>query len=436
MKKFDPKFNLLGFFIITTLVALIARIIWILYIPNEPISDFAVYQNIAVGLANGNVLPEFGYQGMGYPAFLSVFYWIFNSSNIIIAKWLNVILSILTLIFIFFTLKKFLKNSYLIGITYLVIAFLPNHIAYTSVLGTEVLTNFLFSMIIFIQISTLSIKYKYPLLGFVIGLATLTKPYFLAYPLLLMVIEWLNKKDWKQTILIGLVTFIVLQVTISPWTIYNYQRYGKIVSVSSNGGVVLYLNNNDDNKWGHYINPNDVTKTPEFERKLNATDPKTPAQDEVFKEEAINWIKNNPTKFIRLGKLRVNNTFLTTSWDIPQYTMNGIDLNNISAKNLRAYTIVYTVLNQFLHYMTLIGFVYVLYKGLEIFLSLFSLKKRLDYYDLIPALNIAMFVAIPFVFEGQPRYNFPVLFLLIISMVSFFSLIYRFIIRFTNQEKR
>jgi hypothetical protein len=432
MNKQIIKMNLSSFFIITILIAIVARIIWILTIPNLPISDFGEYQNIASSLAEGVIPSGFGYQGMGYPAFLSIFYRIFGSNDIIIAKVLNVILSTLTLLFIFFILKRIFQNKLIIGIIFFIIALLPNHIAYTSVVGTEVLTNFLFALLIWIQVSTLKNKYKYPLLGVLIGLATLTKPFFLAYPILLMVIEWLNKKDFKQTILLGMVTFILLQVTISPWTIYNYKRYGELVPVSSNGGVVLYINNNEDNKWGTYMGADQVTKTPEFEEKISQLAPKSPAFEHALKEEAIKWIKNNPLEFIKLGIFRVENTFLNTPWDIPQYTMNGIDLTNISEKNLKLYTIVFQSLYTFLYFMTVFGLLYGLFCCIEIVMSLFSLKKKLDYFKIIPTLNIAMFLAVHFVFEGQPRYNFPVLFLFVINSVLFCTLVFKGFYRLKN----
>ncbi|PLR78263.1 hypothetical protein CU633_07040 [Bacillus sp. V3-13] len=416
--------NLNHFFIISLLLALIVRLMWIYYIPNETISDFAVYHRIATSLADGKVPADFGYQGMGYPALLSVFFKLFGTNDIMIAKVLNVVLSIITLVFIFLILKKLIKNPYVISIVFLLISFLPNHIAYTNVVGTEVLTNFFFSLIILLQVSSLKNKYRYPLLGFIIGLATLTKPYFLVYPLVLGVMEWLNKKDIKKAILIGLVSFLFLQLTISPWTFFNYQRSGQFVPVSSNGGTVLFLNNNADNKTGTYMDPDHVTTSQAFKEKISKLEPKTIAADEAYKEEALKWIINNPLDFVKLGLLRVKNTFFTNPWDIPQYTMTGIDFHNLSETNNKIYTISYQLLDGFLLVTNILGFIYVFMNVFIILFTMFKKNKKLSYLQIIPTLNIGMFTLIHFVFEGQPRYAFPVLFLLVLSAVLMIIFIY------------
>ncbi len=62
------------------------------------------------------------------------------------------------------------------------------------------------------------------------------------------------------------------------------------------------------------------------------------------------------------------------------------------------------------------GMIYLLLNLITLLRGLFSRRLVLSDAILIPSLNTAFFLAIYFVFEGQPRYNYPVLFLFVISL--------------------
>ncbi|MCS4524003.1 glycosyltransferase family 39 protein [Clostridium botulinum] len=122
-----------------------------------------------------------------------------GSNDIILGKILNVIFSSITLIIILNILLKVFHNKKLIYITLFIITFLPNYIAYNNVLGSEVLITLLLSIIIYLQLCNFNNKFRYAIIGLFIGLATLTKPFFILYPVIIAITEWLKNKNIKET---------------------------------------------------------------------------------------------------------------------------------------------------------------------------------------------------------------------------------------------
>lgn len=117
-----------------------------------------------------------------------------GSNDIILGKILNVIFSSITLIIILNILLKVFHNKKLIYITLFIITFLPNYIAYDNVLGSEVLITLLLSIVIYLELCNFNNKFRYAIIGLFIGLATLTKPFFIMYPVIIAITEWLKTK--------------------------------------------------------------------------------------------------------------------------------------------------------------------------------------------------------------------------------------------------
>lgn len=137
------KSNLLYFFAIT-LVGIIFRMIWVFKIPNQPVSDFKGYYNLALSIYRGISLYQagLGWQGMGYPVILGFFFRLIGHAGILTAKGFNVFISACTLVIFYLAIKKMTDRISIVFMAYTILALLPNYIAYNNVLGTEVLFNF------------------------------------------------------------------------------------------------------------------------------------------------------------------------------------------------------------------------------------------------------------------------------------------------------
>jgi 4-amino-4-deoxy-L-arabinose transferase-like glycosyltransferase len=261
-------------------------------------------------------------------------------------------------------------------------------------------------------------------------LAALTKPFFLAYPVIIAVYWWLEKKDIKQ-ILVSLLTVVVLMATvIAPWTYRNYQKFSQFIPVSSNGGYVLYLNNNSENYDGGYMRVEKADTYAKVENQIKR-EPGEPEgsfkhrRGKLFGKEAKNWIIHHPTTFAVLGFLRVQKTFFKGAPDLSAWAMNH--LKEEKQKGPSLYQEIFTPrrMNAFLAFasfclyiLSTFGFLYVFVYAKDVLLVLFRRREPLPPIIVLPVLHIAFFIAVYFVFEGQPRYSFPILFMFTICLAA------------------
>lgn len=415
-------------------MATIVRILWVLYIPNFPISDFATYQKLAVNVSKGwgHILDgaPVAFQGAAYPILLGWVYKLIGITDIIAGKFLNIILSISTLVIIYFLLKKIFKNNYIIYSSYTLISFLPNYIAYNNVIGTEVFTVFLLAVIIFLQIYFTNNYKKYVVTGLFIGVAALAKPIFMAYPLVIGAIYWGRTKNIKKSMVTLLFSLAGMMVIFTPWMIRNYIAFDSFFPVSYNGGYVLYINNNEQNISGGYMDIKQVTPSAHLLSQLKERDFEYgvhhPQVESLYKQEAFRWIVRNPLKFLELGFLRLANTFFSGAWDINVWTMNQEQLANKFNHSLafkRTFAVISSINSIIISLLSICGLLYVIVYFKYMF-TIFKRKETLPINVLLPYIHILFFAAIYFVYEGQPRYNFPLLFILGICTVVLVQKVY------------
>ncbi|WP_368487515.1 hypothetical protein [Clostridium sp. BJN0013] len=248
------KNNDIFYLFIITCLGIFIRTFFIITVSNYPKSDFYTYQDIATNIflhkGHSYLGKPIAFQPMGYTMSLGYFYSLFGLNNILLGKIFNVILSSITLIIFLLILLKLMHNRLSIYLSCIIITFIPNYIAYNNVLGAEVLITFLFSIVIYLQICDFNNTLKYIIIGIFTGVAALTKPFFLMYPFILTLINWINYKNIKSSIKVLLSTFVFLCLVIAPWTYRNYKAYGLFIPVSYNGGYVLFINNNQNNTTG------------------------------------------------------------------------------------------------------------------------------------------------------------------------------------------
>ena len=411
-------------------VAIFIRFWFINNIPTMQVFDFNTYQEIASNIYNhkGHSLwgQSVAWQGMGYPTALGLFYMLMGNDLVHTAKLFNCILSILSLPLMFLIFSKLSSSKAVVYGAYTLVALLPNFIAYNNVVGTEVFFTFLFALVIFLQLYLFKNWIRYPLLGITIGVAALTKPFFLAYPLVAGLYIWLKNKNGRETLALVLTASVLMIVVVSPWTLRNFNKYGSFMPISYNSGYVLYVNNNESNVTGAWMPLKEVPASPHLKNQIEAELDKNqgneklaPHLDEVLKPAAKQWIKDNPGDFARLGLLRIKQTFFSGAWDIKAWTMNEMaetadeEENPISfQRNLNTF---YATADILVYLLCSAGILYLLLNIKPLLLGLFT-RRRLGAAILMPSLNTAFFLAIYFVFEGQARYNYPLLFLFVICL--------------------
>ncbi|WP_053954762.1 glycosyltransferase family 39 protein [Inediibacterium massiliense] len=438
MRKNENWKNMIGFIYVVMIFILgvYARIWYINNVPSKPVFDFDAYQTIATNIFMhlGHTMDRIpvAFQGMGYPMILGYIYRIFGSADIMIAKKFNVLLSSLTIVLVYLILIKMTKRKFVIYTAYTITVLLPNYIAYNNVVGTEVFFTFLFSMIIFFQVYDFHPYIKYPMLGVLIGVTALTKPFFMAYPVIVACVEYFKNKNLKQTVLMFGSTFIIMTLVIAPWTYRNYKKFGRLIPISYNSGYVLYINNNDYNTTGAWMDLEDVKAPKEVKEQvrniLKTKNVKVAHEIEpIIKPQGKKWILSHPITFFKLGTLRLEETFFGGTWDIEAWTANDNEkikkeydtwkkqrqVNYTRDMNFKmAYQ------NIIVYILTSFGMIYMIIGIKPMIIALFKREYKLPYDLLIPFFNTVFLTAVYFVYEGQARYNFPLLFLFAIAMAT------------------
>lgn len=413
-----------------TLLAVYLRYWFITHIPTVQLYDFSSYHEIAANIYNHQGFTLKGqpvaWQGMGYSILLGWFFGIMGNARVDTAQILNLILSCLSLPLMYYVFQKLSRNAWVVLGAYTLAALLPNHIAYNNVVGTEVFFTFLFLVILSLQLAAFDKRVRYPLLGIFIGLAALTKPFFLAYPLVLALYMWMRSKDWRQAGILLLSASLLMMAVIAPWTLRNYREFNSFIPVSYNSGYVLYVNNNEQNVTGAWMPLDKIYAAPELKKHINRELDKSqenvklaPKLDKILKPAATQWIADNPAAFVRLGLLRLKTTFFSGAQDISAWAMN--DMQKIapaeySTNYVRNLNFFYALADFLVYMLCSAGILYLLLNLVSLLRGLFSRRFCLSDAILVPGLNTAFFLAVYFVFEGQPRYNYPLLFLFVICL--------------------
>ena len=412
-------------FLIITVIGSLFRYWWIIHVPNIPESDFEGYYVIATNFYNNLGIAMWGqpvaFQGPGYPFVLGSFFKLAGNTEILTGKHLNLLLSVSTMVVLFFVFNKLFSRKTAM-FAYFTAAFLPNYIAYNSVLGSEILFTFLVALTVLVQFSEFDNRYRYPLLGVLIAFSALTKPFFIAYPAVFAVAEWVRGKSARQTVIAALAVFFVMALVIAPWTYRNWKIFNMFIPITYNGGYVFYINNNDLNHYGGWMDPNNFEVSEDLKARFaekGVTFPEHPPQaDKLYRDEARKWILAHPIEFLELGVIRVKNTFFSGAEDIVKWTMNQIDKENLPTQELRTLFFFRAVSDSIIYVLSTFGFFYTIINLKHILAGFFRKTATIGYREAVVTLNIAFLAAVFFVTEGQPRYNFPALFLLVAAAVA------------------
>ena len=408
----------------------IIRLWFIFNIPTLQLYDFDTYYQLAVNVATGQGYTLGGYpiawQGMLYSTALGMVFKIVGSTSLAIPKLLNVLMSEVTIIFVFALMKRLYDKPIAVWSAVGLMAFMPQQIAYCNVVGTEIETAFLLSATLLLSTIDLKAKVKYPLLGVLTAMLALSKPFYMAYPVVLGVYKWLTEKNLKSALLQFGVVFLVMWLVIMPWTIRNYQKYDRFIPISYNSGFNLFINNNAQNVHGGWMDYHEINMPEELEAEIesqvamNGGTVKTAYNLEVLmKPYAQKWIASNPIEFFKLGVIRTHYTYFSGAWDISAWAMNELKFDETNSwigpytfqRNLNLFRAISDIT---LAFVSTFGCLFIFVNVWRILKNLFNKKVLLASWMLLPVINLAFISLVYFVYEGQPRYNFITLFMLII----------------------
>jgi len=295
--------------ILIFILALSMRVLWVVIAKSYIYIQAWEYEDIAVNLLNGH---GFAYSHLGtvyysfvqplYPFFCAAVYFITNHSFLVLTL-LQVFISAFICIIIF-KIADIVFNRYVAILSAILVALHPGVIIYTAKLHPFVLDTFFISLValVFLHLnSDFSIRNQI-IAGIVSGFCILTRSTIALF--LIFVIIWFFYNgiySKKRVILGGLVILFTSFIVILPWTIRNYIIHRQFIFIQTNVGEVFWRGNNSNASGSSYkINGRTILESSsvEFLKKLYSLDEM--GQNRLFREEAVNFIKQHPFKCVSL----------------------------------------------------------------------------------------------------------------------------------------
>ena len=401
---------------ICLVLALALRVGWLLFVSPAPVSDFRWYFERGRDMAAGygysmqtgdfwpdNVAPPFlsaepgrqltAYWPVGYPAFLAGLFFVFGPS-IWVGQIANLVLSGLILILAYQIAKRLFQSELSGRLTLLLLAFYPDHIFYTSLIATEILFLFLLLLTgLFLLLAQNNLRWAVAA-GVVCGLACLVKPQTILVPGLVIASQFARELGWpalRHYLKIGLISYLLLGLTLVPWTWRNYTLFNDVVFISTNGGYNLLVGNNPhaDGAYGHH--------KPITAMLSDVSDEQT--RDAKATALAISYIREHPWQTIKLWPQKV--------WHLYKRESIGLYWNQqgLSAEMNQRFATLFAILMTFaqIYY----GVLAILFAG-----SLFTLKRvysRIGLYPFLPISFIIYFTGITILTFGIGRFHFPII---------------------------
>ena len=280
------------------------------------ISNLETSNIFAFRTVDGVVVPNIFMPPL-YPFFLYIIKIITNDNNyfVQIVLFLQVLFS-LYYIFIFYklTLKFFsAKLSYLIS---LVFSLLPIHIYATSQISSAsihlgFLIIYFYYFLNFVDNETRANLFLFSLFS---AILILLRGEFIAFHIFTLSYYYFTKKKIKYLFLSFLITLII----ISTYLIRNYKIFG-VVTIAKAEGYDLWKGNNPNSSVEGYS----IIQNKNLRMKINELKPTKDYDlkiDRLFKEQALEYIIENPFRYLKLYfKKVVAFLFVNTNSSYPNY---------------------------------------------------------------------------------------------------------------------
>lgn len=402
LMRLDNKKKATGklYYFVAAFLGLILMVIWCSIVQAKPFSDFKYYYELAIQISKGGPWGD-TYTTVGYPIILGLIFKICGAS-VLVGQIFNIILILINYYLVYLILNKFCENEILKRAIYSITIIFPLNIMYSNLLCTEVIFTTVLLLVTNLYFS--DFKFKYIVIGILCGINAMIKPFFIIFFFAIFIVDLISYKSVKKAIVNSLLVILLSLVTVSPWVYRNTKLIGGFTFISNNGGIVMYINNNSQNKNGRWMPVDDVensiAKTKEY-KEANMTE-----KNKMLSKAAKQWIKNNPKRFIELGFLRLKTTYQDAG--DTYYTTYGSQLDN----------------NQkFKTYLLATGFKIAMFYPAILFILIYSvyilvymiLKKfeKINKNLLYSTVLFYMFTFVYFITEGQPRYSFPLTFFMI-----------------------
>lgn len=287
---------------------LILRLIYVLPLTYIPYSDAAAYVEAARGIALGEGFLAKHEMAEQYPLYIfflgGLFY--FFGENYVAIRIVQAFLGALTGVLTFFLAKRITEDRKLGLIAGSVVAFYPDLILHTGTLMTEPLYTFLLTLSLLTWHLSLDrySRTRWIITGLAIGLAYLTRTILIGYIPLALLWVWIKTwPSWRSALRSTVLIVIVAIGVCIPWLMRNWSAYGTMSPPSHQVALGLWGGNNPRAN-GYWLKEPGTPKQNAYMATLSI-----PEKRKYEIDQALSWIKENPTAFLKLVGLKLSRLF-------------------------------------------------------------------------------------------------------------------------------
>jgi len=378
-------------------VALALRLAYAVVAAPPPVSDEFYYNDLAVRLVAGEGFCEDGrptaYWPPGYPLALAAIFTIFGYSLAHVVVFQCVVGAATAVAT--WRLARYFADELSARLAGVVVAALPSQVAYAARLFPAVVTAFaVVGGLLLIASSRRIINAAAA--GVLVGFSALAAPVMFPLAPLTAVVDLYFQRGWKRAVVRAACTTAVAAAVVAPWTYRNYRLFGAFVPISTNGGVILWMGNNDgaDGSYSFPLTPTNPLLTVKGEL----------ARDRLGRRLAWEYVRAHPTTFLKLTIPKFANLY---GADISAFQYDAAAKGTTPEKAARFFS------------ARVAQVLYGLLWGCALW-ALYKWRRRLfrrfwGWPALAPLLTFALyFTGVYLVFHGLDRYHFPVIPLLAI----------------------
>jgi 4-amino-4-deoxy-L-arabinose transferase-like glycosyltransferase len=234
------------------------------------------------------------FRAPGYPVFLSLTYSVWNSP--LAAKFVNVLALAIAGLLLGVLVERVFSGFGLIAGG--MVAIYPLFLYTTSTLYPQILGLLLLSAGVLLLVTPKRDLRHVSGAGVIFGFLTLTISSFqLFLPIIAAWLAWQPPRAFaRRSLTQGVVFLLVSIMIILPWTARNWQVWGSVVPVSTNGGLNLLLGNNENAG----ANTGTMTDVSHYRKEVATLSYNEVERDQFFRDAAVNWIRENPTEAMGL----------------------------------------------------------------------------------------------------------------------------------------
>tara|TARA_B110000008_G_C16964764_1_gene561518 strand:- start:980 stop:2167 length:1188 start_codon:yes stop_codon:yes gene_type:complete len=274
------------------LLALLLRLMLLALYPDQNFPDARAYRTMGYQIFNGEVISNNIYMPL-YPIITYI------AGSITTQLLIDIFMSTV-MVLVIYMLSMTLFNNKIGALFAAFSAALYPHFIFYSLSG---LTETSFTLLMLVSF-LFFYREKTFLAIFFLVLSVLIRPSLdLINPVLVLIFSvYIYKLGYIQSIKKVLIYFIIYIFMMSPWWMYQYDKYGQFVRLTLADGIILYSGNNPMNTTGggvgnrNGISDVDLTK---FNKILNPIE-----RNDQMKKKAIEYIMANPVHFVEMSAVK------------------------------------------------------------------------------------------------------------------------------------